>query len=116
MLGGALPGETRPLGGKTQFAQPLVQREVCPTQLIGGKAEQLVAMTDVATRTTATPDALAFAEATGLVVTDAICGKIVVNDSLMGAPDAKRARALERGSTHGLTPPGSSRKPSPNLR
>jgi hypothetical protein len=85
-------------------------------QLGGGKAEQLVEMTDVATRTTATPDALAFAEATGLVVTEAIRGKIIVNDSLMGAPDAKRARALERGSTHGLTPPGSSRKPSPNLR
>ncbi len=34
-----------------------MQREVCPTQLIGGKAEQLAEMTAVATRTTATPDA-----------------------------------------------------------
>ncbi len=85
-------------------------------QLGGGKAEQLVGMTEVATRTTATPDALALAEPTRLELASAVGNAVRMNEADMGAPDAKRARALERGSTHGLTPPGSSRKPSPNLR
>ena len=70
----------------------------------GGKAEQLVEMTGVATRTTATPDALALAEPTRLELASAVGNAVRMNEADMGAPDPNSSGALERCTTHGVDP------------
>ena len=70
----------------------------------GGMAEQLVGMTEVATRTTATPDALALAEPTRLELASAVGNAVRMNEAEMDAPDPNSSGALERCTTHGVDP------------
>lgn len=103
-LAGVLPGATRSLGGTSELAQPLVQREVRPVLLAGGDPEQLVRMTEVTARTTAARDTLALPEPTGLELAGAVGNAVEVDEVEMGAPDSKSSGALDGGTTHGLDP------------
>jgi len=81
-----------------------MEREIGPVALRRRPARKLARLAEEAARTTATADALALAEATGLELADTVGNTVGMNEAKVATPDPEGPGALAGCATHGMNP------------